>query len=100
MGYGWLKTNTAGTGAYALLSWKPNESYVLEANADYWRAKPAMKRVFVRHITASASQRLLLVKGDVDFDRTTSPADIATVSEKDGLRPAENLIGRRNGQIR
>src|SRR3546814_60250 len=27
MGYGWLKTNTAGTGAYELKSWKPNESY-------------------------------------------------------------------------
>ncbi|HEY9569248.1 MAG TPA: ABC transporter substrate-binding protein [Thalassobaculum sp.] len=94
MGYGWLKTNTAGTGAYELKSWKPNESYVLEANADYWRAKPAMKRVFVRHISESASQRLLLEKGDVDVARNLSPEDIAAVSEKDGIKIAEDLRGR------
>src|SRR3546814_18898162 len=94
MGYGWLKTNTAGTGAYELKSWKPNESYVLEANADYWRAKPAMKRVFVRHISESASQRLLLEKGDVDVARNLSPEDIAAVPETAGIKIAEDQRGR------
>src|SRR3546814_7384582 len=89
-----LNTNPVGTGAYQLKSWKPNECYVLEANADYWRAKPAMKRVFVRHISESASQRLLLEKGDVDVARNLSPEDIAAVSEKDGIKIAEDLRGR------
>jgi len=93
-GYEWLKTNTAGTGAYALKSWKPNESYVLEANADYWRGKPAMKRVFVRHISESASQRLLLEKGDIDVARNLSPEDVAAVSAMDGIKVAEDLRGR------
>ncbi len=94
MGYEWLKTNTAGTGAYALRSWKPNESYVLEANADYWRAKPAMKRVFIRHVSESASQRLQLEKGDIDIARNLSPEDIAAVSGNGDLKVAEDLRGR------
>ncbi|MDJ0981487.1 MAG: ABC transporter substrate-binding protein, partial [Kiloniellales bacterium] len=34
LGHEWLKTNSAGSGAYKLKGWKPNESYVLEANPD------------------------------------------------------------------
>lgn len=93
-GYEWLKTNTAGSGAYSLKAWKPNESYVLEANDGYWRAKPAMKRVFVRHISESASQRLLLEKGDIDVARNLSPEDIAAVSSNPDITVAEDLRGR------
>ncbi len=94
MGHEWLKTNTAGTGAYALKSWKPNESYVLEANADYWRAKPAMRRVFVRHVSESASQRLQLEKGDIDVARNLTPDDIAAISGNADLKVDEDLRGR------
>lgn len=94
MGYEWLKTNTAGSGAYALKSWKPNESYVLEANGNYWRATPAMKRVFVRHIAESASQRLLLEKGDIDVARNLTPEDISAISSNADLRVDEDLRGR------
>ena len=94
MGYEWLKTNTAGTGAYALKSWKANESYVLEANAEFWRAKPAMKRVFVRHVSESASQRLQLEKGDVDVARNLTPDDIAAIAGNGDLKVDEDLRGR------
>ena len=42
MGGEWLKSNSAGTGAYVLKSYKPNESYVLEAREDYWRGAPKL----------------------------------------------------------
>ncbi|WP_281685283.1 ABC transporter substrate-binding protein [Thalassobaculum salexigens] len=93
-GYEWLKTNTAGSGAYALKSWKANESYVLDVNPDYWRATPAMKRVFVRHIAESASQRLLLEKGDIDVARNLTPEDIAAVAANGDLKVDEDLRGR------
>ena len=35
MGYEWLKNNSAGTGAYVLKSFKPNEGYVLEMRPGY-----------------------------------------------------------------
>ena len=94
MGYGWLKTNTAGSGAYQLKTWKPNESYTLEKVDGYWRGDVAMKRVIVRHIAESATQRLLLEKGDVDVARNLSPEDMNAVAGKDGLALDFELRGR------
>ena len=94
LGHEWLKTNSAGSGAYKLKGWKPNESYVLEANPDYWRGAPAMKRVFVRHIAESATQRLLLEKGDIDVARKLSTDDIQALRGKEGLKVEDDLKGR------
>ena len=94
MGYEWLKTNTAGSGAYKLKTWKPNESYTLEKVDGYWRGDVAMKRVIVRHIAESATQRLLLEKGDVDVARNLSPEDMNAVAGKDGLALDFELRGR------
>ena len=66
----WLKTNSAGSGPFKLVSWKPNESYTLARADDYWGATKAIpRRVVVQHIPEPATQRLLLEKGDVDYAR-------------------------------
>ena len=94
MGNTWLKTNSAGSGAYKVKGWKPNESVTLDANPDFYLGEPAMKRVIVRHIQESATQRLLLEKGDVDVARDLNPEDIAGVASKDGLAVDNELRGR------
>jgi len=94
LGAGWLKTNTAGSGAFKLKNWKPNESYTLDRVDGYWRGDVAMKRVIVRHIGESATQRLLLEKGDVDIARNLSPEDMNAVASKDGLTVDNELRGR------
>ena len=33
LGYDWLKSNSAGSGAFSLKTWKANEIVTLEANA-------------------------------------------------------------------
>lgn len=68
-GHEWLKMNSAGSGAFSMKSWKPNETIVLEANPDYRLGAPKVKRVVIRHVAEAASQRLLLEKGDVDIAR-------------------------------
>ncbi len=65
-GYEWLKTNTAGSGAFTLKAWKPNESVTLDANPTYRGGAPTMKRVVIRHVPEPAAQRLLIEKGDTD----------------------------------
>jgi peptide/nickel transport system substrate-binding protein len=77
MGNAWLKANSAGTGAYVLKSFKPNEGYVLEARAGHWRGDAKIKNVFMQHIPEGATQRLLLEKGDIDIARELTPTDIA-----------------------
>lgn len=90
----WLRTNSAGSGAYKLINWKPNESYSLQAAGDYWRGDVAMQRVIVRHIAESSAQRLLLEKGDIDVARNLSPEDVAGLSSDENVKVEDTLRGR------
>ncbi|MCT4607929.1 MAG: ABC transporter substrate-binding protein [Pelagimonas sp.] len=94
LGNDWLKTNSAGSGAYKLTSWKPNESVTLTANPDFYLGEPAMKRVIVRHVQESASQRLLLERGDIDVARNLNPEDVAGARAADGVKIHDELRGR------
>ena len=94
MGNTWLKTNTAGSGAYKVASWKPNESVTLVSNPDFYLGAPAMERVVVRHVQESASQRLLLERGDIDLARNLNPEDVKGVTGKDGIEVDSELRGR------
>ena len=77
LGYEWLKTHSAGSGAYVLKAWKPNESVVLEANPNYRGGEAKLKRVILRHIPEAAAQRLAIEKGDIDIARDLTPDQVA-----------------------
>ncbi|HSA82666.1 MAG TPA: ABC transporter substrate-binding protein, partial [Geminicoccaceae bacterium] len=49
LGHDWLKTHSAGSGAFELKGWKASESVTMEANPDHRFGAPAMRRVIVRH---------------------------------------------------
>lgn len=76
LGYNWLKTAYAGSGPYMLKSWKPSESLILDRNDSYWNGPAQLKRVVLRHIAESTTQRLLLEKGDIDIARNLQSDDI------------------------
>jgi peptide/nickel transport system substrate-binding protein len=76
LGYEWLKSNSAGSGAFSLQTWKANELVSLTANETYRHGTPGMKRVIVRHVPEPSAQRLLLEKGDVDMARNLTPDQI------------------------
>lgn len=90
----WLKTNSAGSGAYKLINWKPNESISLQANPDFYLGEPAMKRVIVRHVQESATQRLLLERGDIDVARNLTPEDVAGLEGVEGVAIDSEMRGR------
>jgi len=94
MGNNWLKTNTAGSGAYTLVGWKPNESVTLQSNPDFYKGAPAMERVVVRHVQESSTQRLMLERGDIDVARNLNPDDVAGIAGKSGLAVDNELRGR------
>ena len=94
MGNDWLKTHTAGSGAYSLVNWKPNESYTLKSNPDCYFGAPALEKVIVRHILDSATQRLLLQKGDIDLARNLNPQDIEGISGNKELKVEDDLRGK------
>ena len=94
MGNAWLRTNTAGSGPYKVVEWKPNESVLMDLNPNYGGEAPAMERVIVQHIQESATQRLLLERGDIDVARNLSPEDIAGLDGVDGVKVVDELRGR------
>ncbi len=94
LGYEWLKTNSAGSGSYKLRSYKPSDSYILEAVPDGWRGAPPLARVFVRHVAEPATQRLLLESGDIDIARKLTPVDIAGVEGNPDITVVNEQRGR------
>ena len=94
MGNEWLMTNSAGSGPFMLQGWKPKESVTLTANANYYDGEPAMKRVIVRHVQESATQRLMLERGDIDVARNLNPSDVEGVRSAAGVEILEEMRGR------
>lgn len=84
LGNEWLKTNSAGSGAFKLRAWRASESYSLEANPSWYRGAPKTKRIVVRHVVEPVTQRLLLEKGDVDYARNMTKDQLAALrNDKD-----------------
>jgi peptide/nickel transport system substrate-binding protein len=86
LGNAWLKAHSAGSGAYRLVVWKPNESVILEANPHFRLGPPKNRRVVVRHVPETATQLLLLEKGDVDIARDLSSDQLATLVGKKDIK--------------
>ncbi|SDP80417.1 peptide/nickel transport system substrate-binding protein [Rhodoferax sp. OV413] len=80
LGYAWLKTNYAGSGPLKLREWRANEIVALERNDNYYGTKAPLARVIYRHVKESATQRLLLEKGDADIARNLAPQDLAALA--------------------
>jgi peptide/nickel transport system substrate-binding protein len=85
LGYNWLKTNYAGSGPFKIREWKPNEVVVLERNDNYEKKTP-LARVIHRHLKETATQRLLLEKGDVDMARNLGPQEIEALSQNQDIK--------------
>jgi peptide/nickel transport system substrate-binding protein len=85
-GNGWLKTNYAGSGPFTIKEWRANESVVLEKNPNYSGTPAPLARVIYRHIPETATQRLLLEKGDIDVARNLGPEEIAAVSTNPDIK--------------
>ena len=94
MGNEWLKSNSAGTGAYILKSFKPNEGYILQGREGHWRGDAPMKSVFMRHVPEAATQRLLLEKGDIDIARELTPVDIEGITGNADLKIQKDVGGQ------
>jgi peptide/nickel transport system substrate-binding protein len=94
MGNAWLKQNSAGTGAYVLKSFKPNEGYVLEARPGHWRGDAKIAKVFMQHVPEAATQRLLLEQGDIDVSRELTPVDIEGMQGNADVKIQQDVGGQ------
>ena len=84
-GYNWLKSASAGSGPYKLVSWQAKNTVILEAGHNYWRGEPKLSHVVIRHVPEATAQRLLLDKGDIDVARNLTPDQVAAEAGNDKL---------------
>ena len=94
LGNAWLTSNAAGSGAYVLAGWRPNEAVQLTAFEGYWQGAAAMKRVIVRNVAESSAQRLLLEQGDIDVARNLTPTDVESIAAVEGVTIQDEPRGR------
>ena len=85
MGQAFLTNASAGSGAYTLDQWRANEYVILTRNDNFWGEAPAMKRVLMRHLPESQSQRLGLEQGDIDVGFSLAAADLKALATNDKL---------------
>ena len=95
MGNAWLKTNYAGAGAMKIREWRANEAIVLERNDHFFGDKSKLNRIVYRHVKESATQRLMLEKGDVDVARNLTPQDLAALAANKDIQ----LTQQRKGSV-
>jgi len=78
----WLNGNDAGSGAYAIKEFKPNERIVLE-RFDDWKSGPLpqIQEVIVLNVPEAGNRRALLEKGDIDINYDLSEKDQKELSE-------------------
>jgi len=84
-GYAWLKTRSAGSGAYRIVTWNAKQAVVLEAASSYWRGTPPIKRIVFNHVAEATAQRLLVEKGDADIARDLTADQIHALASSPAL---------------
>ncbi|GAA4665429.1 ABC transporter substrate-binding protein [Bartonella pachyuromydis] len=86
MGNRYLASHAACVGPYQLASWRPGEAILLRASANYWGEAPKLKKILIRHVAETGTQRLLLQKHDIDVARDLRPEDLADLQEKTDIK--------------
>jgi peptide/nickel transport system substrate-binding protein len=79
-GNAWLKTHSAGSGAYQLTNWAASDHVTLDANPHSGIAVKT-KRISIRHVSDPSAQLLMLQKGDADIVRDLTPDQIGQISK-------------------
>jgi peptide/nickel transport system substrate-binding protein len=90
----YTKSNTAGSGAYKVTSWKPGVEVVYERNDDWVGGKlPQLKKVIWRTIPSAGNRRALMERGDADISFDLPAKDFSEMKKEAKLKMISNPIG-------
>jgi peptide/nickel transport system substrate-binding protein len=90
----YTKSNTAGSGAYKVTSWKPGVEVVYERNDDWIGGKlPQLKKVIWRTVPSQGNRRALMERGDADISFDLSSKDTSEMKKEGKLVIISNPIG-------
>ena len=90
----YTKSNTAGSGAYKVTSWKPGVEVVYERNDDWVGGKlPQLKKVIWRTVPSQGNRRALMERGDADISFDLSSKDTSEMKKESKLVIVSHPIG-------
>ncbi len=88
------KSNTAGSGAYKVASWKPGVETVYERNEDWVGGKlPQLKKVIWRTVPSQGNRRALMERGDADVSFDLSSKDTSEMKKESKLVIVSHPVG-------
>ncbi|MDZ5450690.1 ABC transporter substrate-binding protein [Labrys sp. ZIDIC5] len=82
-GNSWLKSHSAGSGAFKINTYTAHEALVLDANPTSPGGAPKLQGVILRNVPDPAARRLLIEQGDIDIARGLG-ADQIDALKKEG----------------
>jgi peptide/nickel transport system substrate-binding protein len=89
----YTKSNTAGSGAFRVTSWKPGVEVVYERFDGWVGGKlPGLKKVIWRTIPSSGNRRALMERGDADISFDVPAKDYSELKKEGKLNLISNPI--------
>jgi len=88
----YLNQHSAGSGAFILQSYTPNQEVVLVRNPNHWRAPAKMDRVLIRNIPEASTQALQLERGDLDIATGLGQTNIQTLRRVPGVTIQASVV--------
>jgi peptide/nickel transport system substrate-binding protein len=85
LGNGWLHTHSAGSAAFVIQQYVPQQALVLSANAQA-QPQPHLHRILLKGVADAGARRLLIQQGDVDVAYQLGPDQIAALKSDKNLR--------------
>ena len=80
-----FKKAPVGAGPYKFVSFNPGIELVLEANEQYWRKTPPVKRVILKSVPDESTRLVMLKRGETDVAYGLRGPDAAEVRRTPGL---------------
>lgn len=86
-GVEWLKTNTAGSGAYRVETYKPGQQVILTRNDDWTGGRlPAFPRVIIQSVPDPSSRANLVERGDADITIDIQTEDLIALRRRGDVK--------------
>src|SRR5207245_8050451 len=80
-----FKKAPVGAGPYKFVSFNPGVELVLEANEQYWRKAPAVKRLVFKSVPDESTRLVMLKRGETDIAYGLRGPDAEEVRRTPGL---------------
>ena len=81
-----FRRQPVGLGPYRFVRMTPGVDFVLDANEQYWRKKPAIKRLVFKPVTDRATRLAMLKAGEADIAYVMIGIEAATIKADPRLR--------------